>query len=1083
MQLTACPEKQTWDRLLDGECSAAESQALELHLDCCKSCRSELSETFAGLRLDTQIAPALPPQDRIKMLTSELKALWPMFPAKSRRIDEPLDFSLRFGPLAPGETGLGRLGHYVVKRLLGQGGMGCVLLAEDTRLSREVAIKIMNSSGANNQKQKAKFLQEARAVAAIHNDHVVEIHHVDQDRGMPFFVMPFLQGETLYTRLRREKTLLYADVLRIGREIALGLAAAHGGKRKLIHRDVKPLNIWLEAGHDRVKLLDFGLAIDLNSVLSLTHRDALKGTAPYMSPEQARCDDDLDERTDLFSLGAVLYEMSTGQMAFNRRGLANTLNAVIGEQPTPPDQLVFDLPVEFSQLVMRLLSKDPAGRPESAVAVAAELQDLQRATQRDAAYPTVAEKPAHEQVARKAVAKSSPVLLSRRNRPALAAAAAALLSLAFLAVIVINHGNGQLVIEADEAIQVTVLEDKNVLLKDLKANTTLRLRPGKHEFDVLLKNAAGDELGRFTTTDYKIVRGGKPVLNIRQEAAKAGVQLPPKRDAAPPENTGEDRDRRAAEFIVAFPGSKCRVHVNGQDLNLEAGATLPAAGKVSLGHVDWVGPETPIAELIDRLNGTNVRFLNLQRTSVKDADLKELPGLEQLHELQLGEVSGLTDDCLIPVSQLPALSRLSMNTMPVTDTGIAHLEGKSSLTYLMLYGTNISDRGISSLRQCANLMGLELGNTQITDEALQDISSLKQLIQLNVGGTRVTEHGLEQLDQLPKLEKVALWGIEISDAGVMRLIEKHPRLDRLDLGSTQVTDAIIPSVLTLKNLQGLIINMTSISGRGYDTLRAAFPNAGILWQEQNHEVANSILSAGGEVTLRVVGAEQDQILAKPASLPKELFRIRSLRIGVQDTKPDHFDEHFGRAMGNLFGGYPTTEQAFGDLTVLEFSGLWFTDAYMQPLRRSEHPDVMRAWSWHPEVPTQMSWLRELSLAKTAITDDALAQLGYFKQLHKLDLSGTNLRGSGLKHLKELSELRELNLACPMLTEAFLPALQELPLLRRLSLANTAITDDAVTVLAKISGLEELDVTGTKLSADGVARLKTALPDSKIIGAP
>src|SRR5262249_29089717 len=159
-------------------------------------------------------------------------------------------------PRAPGE--LGRLGPYRVLEVLGVGGMGVVFRAEDPELARPVALKAMLPAAAARDSSRQRFLREARAAAAIKHDHIVAVYQVGEDRGVPFLAMEFLEGEPLDVRLAREGTLPAAEVLRLGREIALGLAAAH--KRGLIHRDIKPANIWLEAETGRAKILDFGLA-------------------------------------------------------------------------------------------------------------------------------------------------------------------------------------------------------------------------------------------------------------------------------------------------------------------------------------------------------------------------------------------------------------------------------------------------------------------------------------------------------------------------------------------------------------------------------------------------------------------------------------------------------------------------------------------------------------------------------------------------------------------------------------------------------------------------------------------------------
>jgi WD40 repeat protein/serine/threonine protein kinase len=291
-------------------------------------------------------------------------------------------------PQAPDE--LGRLGAYRVLKVLGAGGMGIVFQAEDLHLKRLVALKAMLPAMAANASGRRRFLLEAQAMAAVAHDNIVNIYQVGEERGLPYMVMPFLKGETLEGRLRRERALPLAEVLRIGREIAEGLAAAHA--QDLIHRDIKPANVWLEAGSGRVKILDFGLTRAANDATHLTQSGAVVGTPAYMAPEQAE-GGTVDARSDLFSLGCVLYRMCTGRAAFRGDNVMTVLRSLALEVPPPPAQLNNQLPPLLSDLVVRLLHKDPAGRPVSARVVIETLEQVAWHVQRAAAETTVPDQP------------------------------------------------------------------------------------------------------------------------------------------------------------------------------------------------------------------------------------------------------------------------------------------------------------------------------------------------------------------------------------------------------------------------------------------------------------------------------------------------------------------------------------------------------------------------------------------------------------------------------------------------------------------------------------------------------------------
>jgi serine/threonine protein kinase len=288
--------------------------------------------------------------------------------------------------LAPAQATdeLGRLGGYRVLRVLGAGGMGVVFLAEDRRLQRLVALKTLLPSLAARDSYLQRFLREARAAAAIDHDNVVPIFDVSDEHGVPFIAMPFLKGESLDARLKREGRLPVADVLRIGREIATGLAAAHACG--IVHRDVKPANVWLDDQRGRAMILDFGLARPGADTTQMTQQGMILGTPSYMAPEQVNSQP-VDARTDLFSLGGVLYRMATGRLPFEGRDVLATLMAVSTEPARPPRTVCPDLPQALDDLILGMLAKASADRPPSAVAVVEALSRIEADSTRTLIQP------------------------------------------------------------------------------------------------------------------------------------------------------------------------------------------------------------------------------------------------------------------------------------------------------------------------------------------------------------------------------------------------------------------------------------------------------------------------------------------------------------------------------------------------------------------------------------------------------------------------------------------------------------------------------------------------------------------------
>lgn len=257
---------------------------------------------------------------------------------------------------------LGRLGRYEVERLIGSGGMGVVFKAFDSELNRPVAIKLLAPYLAGSGPARKRFSREARAAAAVVHQHVVPIHNVETDRESPFIVMQFVSGESLQDRIDRDGPLDVYEILRIGMQVADGLSAAH--QQGLVHRDIKPSNILLEEDVDRALISDFGLARAADDA-SLTRTGFHPGTPQYMSPEQAS-GQTVDARSDLFSLGSMLYTMCTGRLPFRAESSLGVMRRITESEPTPIREINPDIPDWLCSVIGKLMAKDKAARFQSA---------------------------------------------------------------------------------------------------------------------------------------------------------------------------------------------------------------------------------------------------------------------------------------------------------------------------------------------------------------------------------------------------------------------------------------------------------------------------------------------------------------------------------------------------------------------------------------------------------------------------------------------------------------------------------------------------------------------------------------------
>jgi serine/threonine protein kinase/tetratricopeptide (TPR) repeat protein len=266
-----------------------------------------------------------------------------------------------------------RIGHYAIDRKLGEGGMGVVYAAHDERLERTVALKMM-SSLADDETARRRFWREARAAASVNHPNICQLYEIGEDAGELFIAMELLEGEALSERLRRGP-LSVSETVPIGLGVLAALSALHA--RGIVHRDLKPSNVFLTP--HGVKLLDFGLARpsdpelarSLSSSTDLTRTGMLMGTPGYMTPEQVM-GEALDARTDLFAVGAILFEMLAGRPAFGGRSFVETLHATLHEQP--PALAGSPAVAAVDRVIRRALAKRPADRPASAEAMAEELR-------------------------------------------------------------------------------------------------------------------------------------------------------------------------------------------------------------------------------------------------------------------------------------------------------------------------------------------------------------------------------------------------------------------------------------------------------------------------------------------------------------------------------------------------------------------------------------------------------------------------------------------------------------------------------------------------------------------------------------
>ena len=285
------------------------------------------------------------------------------------------------------------LGHYRITAKLGAGGMGEVYLAEDTRLDRQVAIKFLPMELAKDPDRCRRFLVEAKSASALNHPNVCVVYEIGEteDRG-PFIVMEFVEGKPL-NALFQQGTVPIGKVIEIGIQVAEALHAAH--RHRIVHRDIKAANINLsESG--QVKVLDFGLAkritqapnmLEATANLDQTQSGQVLGTPNYMSPEQA-LGKEIDHRTDLFSMGVVLYELTTGRLPFTAASFGEIIDKIVHAQPPAIARLNYDANPELERIILKCLQKAPDRRYQSALELAIDLRNLKQSLEGSGSRPT-----------------------------------------------------------------------------------------------------------------------------------------------------------------------------------------------------------------------------------------------------------------------------------------------------------------------------------------------------------------------------------------------------------------------------------------------------------------------------------------------------------------------------------------------------------------------------------------------------------------------------------------------------------------------------------------------------------------------
>lgn len=966
MNVIHCPTADELRLFLRGELAAEQEQAVDSHITTCTHCEAMLAK--------------MRPNDTADKHDTDVKQI-------------NRETTVQFAPpRVPGD--LGQFGKYRIMRELGRGGMGAVYLAFDDKLQRKVAIKLMNAQLASNALARERFLREARAVARISSERVIGIFEAEEIDQIPYIAMPFLQGTTLQAKLEPPRQLSVADVIRYGRDIALGLADAH--TNGIIHRDIKPSNIWLEPTNcqiERVRLLDFGLARgDETTSEQQTASGMVVGTPAYMSPEQGR-GEAIDHRADLWSLGVVLYEMAVGHRPFQAKTALGTLTKIATEQPPSPRSMHRQIPQALSELIMQLLAKNPADRPPTATNIAERLLaiQLQHAT------PTIEALPAEP--IPQAMPVNSTDLWSEIDTVAaevpkpkrtawllwavmLVIGSGLLTAIGFgVYKVIIETKEGTLIVEVEPSVDIRfnngkleIRDDVGRLMYTLTPSEAKKpMPPGKYRV-----NVAGIDGLMLSTDEFKITKGENTLIRVYAQPTMPGKK--------PIAITSKDPDREAAELILSKGGV---VRVN-----------------------DTKSP------LIQRITDLPKQPFILKTISFEKVDLR------QVDLSIIGQSRGITsitiNNCQLTDNQFsqiiankPKLTALLLFSNQLTNSGLIHTNDYHNILYLYLADNQITDAGLSVFNQCTEIKILSLSKLKVTHQALETFANCKQLFRLHIDGTLIGDEAIERIYTWKELIDLNLTGAKFTKEGINKLAERLPSMRILADGYL-----IPPRISPLSE----------------------------------YSMATHFHASGGKVFMDYSGSPILQ--AKDIKPDMKLTRFDASNYIA--LKPN--DYCYLNACSYLetveLGSTIATDQVFewlGNSPNLKHLSVHKTKITDAGLKKFPQLKKLLSLDIHGTAITDdglkalqnATALNTLNLYSNKITDVGIAHLSQLTELQELDLGLCQISDMGVKQLKDLRKLKNLNLAGTKISDDVLPTLLNFNNLQTINVSNTKLSQDAI----------------------------------------
>jgi len=840
-----CPSSDELQALHAGTLAEETAAAVIEHISTCQECQAFLDtlgdaddSLLGGLRAPVTVDPYAD-EEYCREAIRNLETV--MVPTTATAVSDDA-------------AALGELGEYRLVAKLGQGGMGTVYKAVQTKLDKVVAVKVLPQSRTEDTRAVARFEREMKAVGRLNHPNIVQALDAREIDGTHFLVMEYVDGVDLSELVDRCGPLPVADACELARQAALGLQYAH--ENGLVHRDIKPSNLMLsvvksqesrvksgsEEGSVRlstpaVKILDLGLALlgaDQPNGHDVTGTGQMMGTADYVAPEQVSDSHNVDIRADIYSLGCTLYKLLTGQAPFSGPEYKGAFDVMLAHRQTPAPPICSvrsDIPDELSTSVHRMLAKEPDDRFATPAEVAAALETFANAADL-AALSARAQAPSNSaDGADLSIANTDPYRTSavvdtkssqtgqpdaqtlpssRRWKPWTIAAAVAPLFIIVLAGIVIWIKGTRVEVEDGSRVRV---EGENVYVEPPKdgaesRNAAVTTIP-QNTVDPKAKEALA-KLETDTGTDT-------PPSTAATSEGMAPAQVPPGDLTA--------RRKAAEAFIEARCGLKWSTELKPMEYmpstTAHEGRNLPERPfflyEVRARYATFDDYDASLLKLFPELRGLRIDNCPMMTTD----GVKHLMDLHNLRRLMLGNLA-VTDASCAYIGEMSQLHELALGGDQLTDAGLAHLRDLTNLRLLQFGGNRlpITDYGVRKLPKMPHLESLKFWHCNVTGASLAHFKESSNLtsVRIHYVETSMTNDDLKSLENWPDLESLTLdvWpkaAMTYSDDGLVH-VGKLSRLTDLCLRSSRVTDAGLVHLAGLTNLKQLSLNDMKVTGEG-----------------------------------------------------------------------------------------------------------------------------------------------------------------------------------------------------------------------------------------------------------------------------